>query len=463
MDDKKPTPRKLTREIGQSGTRIFKGHISDEEYNPKLTGLQAIRNYDIMRRSDATVHATLQVCKLPILSATWDITPASEDEADVKVANRLRHDLFKDKVIFHRFIREALSCLDYGFSVAEFTLGLKDTEDGPFIGLDKIGFRKQISILKWETDAGEEGIVQQLDNAPNAQIPMGKLVVFTNDKEGDNYTGISLLRYAYKHWHIKDKLDIINAIALEKQGIGVPVLKKPANADTAELEIARQIMRNIRANEEAYIEIPVGYEVDMMDMKANTTKEILPSINYHDRQIMKSVLAQFLELGASEASGSRAVSQDHSRLFMLSEQATARMIRDTIQEQLINRICDLNYSKLPNGYPRLEFSKIGEDDITGISSAIKQFVDAGILTVDDSVENKVRAMFDLRPLDDDIKKSATERKEARMELVPEAQPAGNDPKTDPKQKTEKQKKDITASIEDAEKARRELVNKVMAV
>jgi hypothetical protein len=391
----KPTTKGLGAELGKSGTLIFKGIITQEEYNARLSNLvNAVRIYEIMRRSDATVRSTLQVCKLPILSSTWGIEEASDDKFDLEVAEFVEQELFNRNIDWHSFMKEGLSMFDFGFSVAEKTYELTQFHGQTRIGLAKIGFRKQRSIMNWETKEGNPGITQQLQ-ADTVSIPMEKLIVFTNDKEGDNYEGISLLRYAYKHWDIKDKLDIINAIALEKLAVGVPVLKKPADADQADLVAAREAMRNFRANEEGYQEIPIGWELEMLDMKANSTKDVIPSIQYHDRQIQISVLAQFLSLGGSEASGSRAVSADHSKLFLLSEEATAKNIQSTLQQQLVKQICDLNFTKeqLKNGYPKLTFSKIGDEDTTALADSIQKMMSAGALTYDPYLEDHLRKLL----------------------------------------------------------------------
>ena len=472
-----PRAKGMGREIGKTGTTIFSGNITGEEYNPNLTGKQAIRNYEIMRRSDSTVHATLQVCKLPILSVRWKINPASDNEDDQRKARFIQRELFERNVMFTNFLREGLSSLDFGFAVAEKTYELTDFEGSPMIGIQKIGFRKQVSILKWETDDKKEGVTQLLATGESASIPAAKLIIFTNDKEGDNYEGISLLRYAYKHWHIKDKLDIINAVALEKTGVGVPILKKPANADTAELEAARDVMRNFRANEEAYIEIPIGWEVEMLDMKANTTKEIIPSIQYHDRQIMKSVLAQFLELGSSDASGSRAVSEDHSKLFLLSEEATARNIQNSIQEQLVKQLCDLNFSDMPNGYPKIVFDKIGNDNPKTAAESIEKFVTAGVLTAGAEVEEYIRELLHLPVMTNEAKEMYKIKHEATKNGLNDLdKPADNKaskgktsnkddlPEEKEKPDPSKNKKEIEASaLEDARKARARLISAVSRV
>ena len=460
-----PTTKGLGKEVGSSGTVIFKGIIVQEEYNTKLSShLNAIKIYDQMRRSDATVRSTLQVCKLPILSSTWDIEPATDDDTDTEIAAFVKHELFDRNLNWHDFLREGLTMFEFGHSVAEKTYELTDYEGKPRIGIKKIGFRKQRSIQAWETRDGKPGVTQQLVGS-SVDIPMVKLIIFVNDREGDNYQGTSLLRYAYKHWDIKDKLDIINAIALEKLAIGVPILKKPADADQADLVKARDAMRNFRGNEEAYQEIPVGWEVEMMDMKANSTKDVIPTIQYHDRQIQISVLAQFLSLGGSEASGSRAVSQDHSKLFLLSEEATAKNLQTTVQEQLIKQLVDLNFTSdmLKNGYPKLTFSKIGDENATELATNIKSLMEAGAMTYDPHLEDYLRKILRVPELPEELKSKLEEDLEAVIEAKKTLKEAKKEPdlslKNEPTNPDPvKQKEEITASaIQKAREAREDLI------
>lgn len=397
-----PTPKGMGKTFGQSGTIVLNGIITQEEYNVTLRNkIKAIEVFDTMRRSDSTVRSTLQVCKLPILACQWDIEPASDDANDQEIADFIERELFHRNVNFHDFMREALTMFDFGHSVAEKTYELTDFEGKPRIGIASLGFRKQRSITAWETIDKKPGITQQLLQ-DTVSIPLAKLIIFTNDKEGDNYEGVSLLRYAYKHWDIKDKLDIVNAIALEKSAIGVPILKHPSAPDAGDLERARQAMRNFRGNEEGYQELPEGWSVEMLDMKATTTSDVLPTIEHHDRQIQLSVLAQFLNLGASDASGSRAVSETQKDLFMLSEEAVAKNIQATIQQQLVKQLVDLNYSEVPNGYPKITFSRIGDEDTTALSTNVATLLKAGALSYDADMEEYLRKLLRLPEMPEEM-------------------------------------------------------------
>lgn len=390
-----------TGEVGRSGTYIFNGIITQEEYNADLYRDQALRIWDQMRRSDGTVSAVLLACKLPIYAASWSIEPASDKPNDVKAANFLSRELFGRNVEFSSFQREAFTMFEMGYSVFEKVLEMTTFEGGTYIGLAGIASRKQRSVFYWETEEHTPGITQIVLSG-RYSIPREKLVIFTHQKEGDNYEGISMLRPAYKHWQIKDKLYLIDAIKHERQGLGVVGIKTPSNAHQSDIDNAISAARNVRANEEAYIKAPDGFEIEFMDMKAHTTTDVMASVLHHDRQISKSILAQFLELGASGGSGSKALSADHSRMFMLAEEASAKTFASTIQKDVIQPLIDMNFSGLTD-YPKIVHSRIGDEDISELSDAINKMGSINFLTPDAELEEAIRTTLHLPGLPDDIK------------------------------------------------------------
>src|SRR5947209_12352143 len=219
-------PTSFRSEIGGSGTPISHGFISGEEYNRNLIGRLGLNNYDIMSRSDGTVHAALQVCKNPIVAAHYSFKPASQDPLDIEIADFLNREFFNRALDFYATMEEGLTCLDFGHSVHEICYQ-PTTFNGQFKwGLQKLASRKQNSILTWAMSNNKPGIRQLLPFGPVTDIPMQKLVVFTNEKRGENYEGISLLRFAYKHWYLKDKIELVNAVALERMALGIPVIRK---------------------------------------------------------------------------------------------------------------------------------------------------------------------------------------------------------------------------------------------
>lgn len=386
----KPTPGV---EIGRSGTDVWAGIIS-EEYVAELAGTRAMRTYDRMRKSDATVKAALLAVQLPIRRAQWFVNPASEDEKDIEIADFVQSALMEyQSITWDDFLRQALLSTTYGVMVFEKVFDVREINGVTRIYWKKFAPRLPKSILSWSMKDGSDGITQQVNSGKEAEIPMEKLLIFVNEKEGDNWWGNSMLRAAYKHWYMKSNLEKIDAIAHERQGLGVPSVKLPAGATAADRTAAENILGNMRANEEGYLIEPDGISVEFKDMKASGTKDASRAIDYHDRKITMAVLAQFLSLG-SGASGSYALSQDHSALFLQSIEAIANGLSDVINKYAIPQLVDLNFDGVVH-YPDLDFSGISRTDVDVITTSYQRAVQSGGIKPIDADEAYLRKIMGL--------------------------------------------------------------------
>jgi hypothetical protein len=78
-----------------------------------------------MRKSDATVNATLLACEMPIRSTRWFIEPATNDNGEVDTKDQEVAD-FVSEALFDKIegswddqLREILTMLPFGFSLFE--------------------------------------------------------------------------------------------------------------------------------------------------------------------------------------------------------------------------------------------------------------------------------------------------------------------------------------------------------
>lgn len=399
VPSRKVSRKEMTMEAGGSGTNLLAGQII-EDYNGSLLGTLGLEVYDKMRKSDAQVHATLMYCELPILSTKWSIEPAKNkdgvtEEEDEEVAEFVRQALFEhQEKTWTETLREILTMLPFGHSVFELVWEVVDDQ----VWLKKLGWRKPTTIQRWETQDGAAGITQVTPQGKIASIPAEKLLIFSLRREGDNYEGTSVLRTAYRHWYLKDKFYRFDAVRHERQSLGILKIKLPVDASPDDEAKALTIIRNIRNVEQAGITVPGGtdddaWEAEFMDMKAGTTSNLEWSINHHDRKIATNILAQFMELGSEGGSGSYALSEDQSSLFLLADSAVAVYIRDTINRFLIKKLVDYNFDV--ERYPSLKFEKLGDVKITDFASAIGTLAGAGMITADKPTEAAIREKVNL--------------------------------------------------------------------
>lgn len=407
-------------ELGAPGTVFFGGMVSEEEYNPDLRGDKAIAVYEKMRRSDGQVKATLLACELPLRSARWDVKAAGEGRQDQEVAQFIRDNLFEQMTItWDDFLRHILLMLPFGFSVFE---KVWELVDGRY-RWRKFAPRLPKTIHKWyfDKEGGLDGVQQfvwkNFEPFPGrggetkgpayefVNIPVEKLLAFSLSREGSNFEGISLLRAAYKHWYYKDQLYRIDGIAAERHGVGLAVFKYPSSASKEDRDKVSEIGERLHAHERAYVAIPSTMEFDLKGV-AGQLHDIVRSIEHHDLQIVRSILAQFINLGSSDV-GSYALSQDQSGFFLMALQAVGRNICDTVNRHAIRQLVDYNWSV--DRYPKLVVSGLEYTDIGTFAKAISDLTAAGALLPDRDIEAEVRRLLHLPPAKPEKGKEASLR------------------------------------------------------
>ena len=419
---------------GAVGTANFAGFISDlGEYNPILEGRSAFLIYEKMRRSDADVKAALLACKLPIRAADYQIVPGlKENEPGFglakEIADEVRENLFGGLESptstgcwvtqnFETIKENALLCLDFGCAAHEDLWHI----DGDKVRLRKLAPRLPYTFYRYHVDEDGESLLYleqygyRGNNFVNVLVPAEKLAYFVNDMEGAYFYGRSVLRAAYQHWYIKSQIYRIDAISIERNGLGVPTIKQGQNVSAEDRKAAQNWVQMLAAHESTGLSLPNGWEFALTGISGRV-RDPQASIQHHSEMIMRAVLANFLTLGTTQT-GSRALGGSMRDFFYLSLEALSRKIDETITNTSIRRLVDYNYgsgdrgigrsgeqensstdhaitrspdSKLP--YPKLVTSNIvviNPLELLEVAKDVGKF-DVDLLQPDDDTENWIR-------------------------------------------------------------------------
>lgn len=432
--------------MGLPGTPITSGFIRDlGEYNPKLEGLNGIWTYQEMRRGDGQVAGTLRACKLPILSAKWEIVPNkgagcsapgsgerpstqhpesrtpisntgegrhTEDKAK-EVAEFVRANLFNGlewqdhRGSWHTqswkdVVRVALRMQDFGAACYEEVINV----DGDRIRLRRLCDRQALTFYRWHTDPHvidpslppftyDDGetlyALEQWGYRGNrfeyVLLPMDKACIFVHEQEGANFWGIPLTRAMYPHWFVKKHLERIDAIACERNSLGVPMIMLPPNPSRQDVQTAQNWVTQLAAHEKTGLSLPSGAEFKLVGIEGRI-REILPSLQYHKQQIATSCLAMFMELGQT-ATGSRALGDSQTDFFLLATQNTADYIAHQIRNSTIRRLVEWNFG--PDApLPYLVPANVQARSIDAMAGIISQLAQAGAWISDRSSVNALR-------------------------------------------------------------------------
>ena len=406
-----PKPRKAVtgKPAGIAGNSLIAGFQGTGEYLTKIDGEKGRVIFDQMRRSDPIVRSTLRAIELPIRRANWDIEPGADDGSQDEMCEIMRDNLFNGMTrTWDDTVRHGLLCLPFGFSILEKLWRY----NGQMLEIEKLDPRLPMSIVKWS----EKGPVQQDGLGKEYELPFEKILIFSTDKEGDNWEGISILRGSYKPWVIKDKLEKINAVKHERYGVGLPVLTYPKGTTDDVLDEFEDMLKNINSGEESYAMIPDGNKLELLGVGGQGSgTDVLPSIKYCDEAIAKSMLAMFINLGSTEH-GSRALGISFVDIFLMSLQSMADYMAEVFSRFLIEEYVNVNWGPQEK-YPRMTVSEIKELD----AEVIAKLYMAGVLTQDEETENRIRELLHLP------QKPEEEEEEEPPEQPPPGEPATEEP------------------------------------
>jgi hypothetical protein len=400
-------------ELGASGSTFFAG-FPTSEYNPHLMGKLAIEVYDKMKRSDPQVRASMRIVKAPLISAEWYMEPASDSAEDKKIAEFVWWNFNSLNRTFEQVLSEAMFMLDYGYYVFEKVFE-PTTWQGEFhVRWKKFAPRHPRTIEEWilDSNGGIEAVMHNRANVgrSDVRIPIEKLLIFTIDEEGGNPEGLSLLRSAYESWYFKRNFYKVDGIQKERHGIGIPDVEVPPNATPKDKALARQMARNLRTNDKAYILRPPGFKVGFLELKGQPV-DALESAVHHGVMITMNVLAQFLALGTSDT-GSRAISEAHQDMFTRALKFVANLLAGVFNQYAIRQLVDYNFTVVE--YPKLKVRKLGDEVVwRTLAVAIRNLVESGVVTPDPLLEAWIRQSMDMpkaspeamaRPVEDRLPK-----------------------------------------------------------
>ena len=113
--------------------------------------------------------------------------------------------------------------------------------------------------MQWELTDGTFSIQQIRQDGVTAQIPGSKLLIFVNEREEITGGVLRCCVAAYKHWYYKNNFTKSMGWHSNVKGMGVPMMKMPVGYTESDEAKAVKAMRNLRANEDAYLIIPARY------------------------------------------------------------------------------------------------------------------------------------------------------------------------------------------------------------
>lgn len=401
-------PKKIIdfRQLGVSGLRRFSGFVLDE-FLPQLLQWRGIDTYREMALNDPDVGATLFGIRMMCRRVQWRVEPATQQPFDVQAAEWLDTCMNDMSRAWLDIVDEILwNMLPYGHAPMEITYKRRTGEsanpsmnskysDGR-VGWRKFEIRSPDTIWKWEFD--EEGSILGLNQlAPPRYyptfIPIQKMALFRATTNKNNPEGLSVLRNAYRPWYMKKNLENIEAVGMERDLAGLPIAEVPAELlspgaskeEQALAQTIRQIVQNIRRDEQEGIVMPMAYDnngkplynLKLLSTGGSRQFDTDKVINRYRQSIMMTVFADFILLGHN-SSGNRSIVEKRADMFCTAVGSFMDIIADVMNRYSIPRLFRLNPDLQVSDYPVLKHGDLQATDLDALSSYFQKLSSTGM-------------------------------------------------------------------------------------
>lgn len=296
------------------------------------------------------------------------------------------------------------------------------------IGVGSVTHIHPDTLDRWDMEANGSGRVLGLWQYPpegrtsSLYIPTDRAIHFVPEPFKGSPEGRSILRGAYEDWYYRRKLVTFRSILAERMS-GFPVvtgnsdLKRLANDPNASeddraaaanvIREIEQIAPNIKINRQAgatlwtkpYIDVDaegnkrhtgtMQLDVKLLTPTGASTVDYDKAIQYHDTAMARSVLMQFLFMGADGTSGAQNAMQDMNSLFHKSAAGWLNAMCRCLTRQLISRLWEWN--GFPEEYmPVIRPGRISSEGIETLGRYVDSLSRAGFVLNDDATEEFLR-------------------------------------------------------------------------
>ena len=401
------------RRVGRSGLRRFRGGRINDEFIRELRGKRAVKVYKEMYDNDSVIGASMSAIEQTLRRITWNVV-ASNRTTDAQSADRASNFLIQcmDDMSnsWDDMISEIVTFLTYGWALMEMTLKVRNGEsrdpqrssmyDDGRIGLRDIGLRMQQSLESWDfgKDDGDEIMGMYQQGAPDyilTHIPIKKCMLFRTKAIGNNPEGRSILRNAYRDWYFKKVAQEIEAVGMERDLIGMPIIKGPPGWDVEAEEnkdmllATDELLSELRRDERDGVYINDGWEITLLGQGSQTRRQFDTDriITRYDKRIALSVLTHTILLG-SDRVGSFALSRTQTDdFFKVAIQGFLQTIASVFNKKLVPFIFSyyLDSSVGPAEYPELVPGKVSGPSLKEVADYIKAVGGAGFFSADEQL------------------------------------------------------------------------------
>lgn len=385
--------------VGAPGLPQYAGYV-DAEWDRRLKGRRGPEAYREMSEGSPTIGALLYAFNALISQAGHRLEPADESPAAEEAATFVGDCLSDLEGAWADTLSEILTALPFGFSLLEVVYKQRagptnDPATSSAFADGKLGWarwapRAQETIVRWGFDESGRATIAYQQAPPTwteVAIPLDRCLHFKVRSRKGNPQGLSLIRNAYEPWYYWKHIGRIEAIGIERDLAGIPVVRIPQDVidnDATALASWDQMVVNLRRDEQAGIRMPSdrdesgNYQYDVSLLTTGGTRQIDTDavLARYERLMLRSVMADFLAQG-DIGRGSYSQVVGRIDLFLSSAQAILDSFSDVIDLE-IRKLLAVNGVPL-EAAPHFAFNDLARKDWSTFGQTLVSLIGAGVV------------------------------------------------------------------------------------
>ncbi len=300
---------------------------------------------------DSMIQTALTIKKLAVLAAETKIVPSSDSSIARRNAEFIERAFERMEGSPRSILMHAMDSFVHGWSIQETTYRREANRIWLVATAPK---NPQYFGLKLDAYGHLEGLTHQIPGEPERSLPRGRFAIHFNRAGYAKPKGQSDLEPAVRHWQSKRALTTAWRAHLERFAsptiLGSFERGLPLEEQTAILEALRNLHDNTA------IVFPKEIQVQTLHGRESDNNAFQDAIDFHNREIARSILGQTLTTDEGRRVGSLALGKVHLQVLLLQVDAIRRELADTLMtEQIIRPLIEMNFG--PTEIPRFEFDR----------------------------------------------------------------------------------------------------------
>lgn len=338
-------PKPPTREIAPQWTTFQRSQFEHAAMPPANLPYATYAQME----TDAMIQTALGIKRLGVLATPYRIVPHNSSADAQRVAAFVEETFGRMHGSPETILLGAMDAFSKGWSVQELVWELRNDR----LRLREVKPKDPAQFgLVFDAFGNLERLKLQIPGELERELPRGRFAVYFNRPNYARAKGKSDLDAAFAHWQAKSKLLAAWQIHLERYASPTVLGRFERGLSSEEQAAMLAALRDLHLK--TAIVHSDEYELTTLGGQKEPSTGFMEAIEFHNREIARSILGQTLTTDEGRRVGSPALGKVHLQVLLLQLEGIRRELADSVMtEQIVRPIVELNFG--PGPLPRFEF------------------------------------------------------------------------------------------------------------